>query len=103
MVAITSRNIISRFQSTGIFSNNRNLFTDINFAPSNVTDRSLESESFASAFPAVITAENPAFASSEMPTSNSNCNQLIEVQTENINETRCLTPSSSSEQIALAQ
>ena len=42
MMAITSRNIISGFKSTGIFPYNRNLFSDVDFAPSNLTDRPLE-------------------------------------------------------------
>ena len=42
IMAITSRNIISGFKSTGIFPYNRNLFSDVDFAPSNLTDRPLE-------------------------------------------------------------
>ena len=39
MSAMTPRNIVSGFASTGIYPFNRNLFTDAKFAPSAVTDR----------------------------------------------------------------
>ena len=38
-LAMTPSNILSGFQITGIFSFNRNIFQDIDFAPSIVTDR----------------------------------------------------------------
>jgi hypothetical protein len=39
MQAMTARNIISGFRSTGIFPFNKNLFTDSEFASAMVTDR----------------------------------------------------------------
>jgi len=39
--AMTPRNIVSGFESTGICPYNRELFTEIDFAPANVTDRAL--------------------------------------------------------------
>lgn len=39
--AMTQRNILSGFQSTGIFPFNRGLFTDADFAPANPTDREI--------------------------------------------------------------
>ena len=39
--AMTPRNMLSRFQSTGIFPFNRDLFTDTEFFPSNLTDREI--------------------------------------------------------------
>jgi len=38
-LAVTGLNIINGFKKTGIFPYNRNVFTDIDFAPSYVTDR----------------------------------------------------------------
>ena len=38
-LAFTSRNILSGFQSTGIFPLNPDIFTDADFAPSAITDR----------------------------------------------------------------
>lgn len=42
MSAIIARNIISGFQSTGIYPYNRELFSDVDFAPAMTTDRDIE-------------------------------------------------------------
>ena len=64
----------------------------------------LESECSVSASSAVITAKNFAFAFTEIPTYNSNSDQLIEVQTGKKHIWRkCSIPFSLSEQIALTQ
>lgn len=40
--AVTAKNILSGFQATGIFPYNRNIFTDVDFAPSLLTDRDVQ-------------------------------------------------------------
>lgn len=44
MKVMTPKKICSAFKATGIFPFNRDIFTDDDFAPSDVTDRPLENE-----------------------------------------------------------
>lgn len=62
MKAMTPANISSAFKKTGIFPYDDNVFTDIDFLPSDVTNRALENAS-------VINAEDEQSKSTEAPAS----------------------------------